>query len=86
MKIRHYGFLSSRARPELKEQQLQMGSVPLPQKQKDWKTIAKEKLDFDVEVCPCCKTGRMITLLSFDAHGPPLSLLEKVNKQQSSKQ
>ncbi|WP_153799499.1 hypothetical protein [Foetidibacter luteolus] len=31
-----------------------------------------EKFHFDVEQCPCCKTGKMITLLSFGANGPPL--------------
>ena len=33
--------------------------------------IAKEKLNYDAGLCPCCKKGRMITLLHFDANGPP---------------
>ena len=31
----------------------------------------KQKLNYDADLCPCCKKGRMITLLHFDAHGPP---------------
>jgi Putative transposase/Transposase zinc-binding domain len=77
MKIRHYGFLASRARPKLKMQQMQMGIIPQCKKESDWKIIAKEKLNFDVEQCPSCKTGRMVTLLSFDANGPPLQILKK---------
>jgi hypothetical protein len=75
-KIRHYGFLSNRSKPRLKMQQMQMGIIIQPKKKKDWKDIAKEKLHFDVEQCPCCKTGKMISLLSFDAHGPPLWLMK----------
>ena len=43
MKIRHYGFLSNRARAELKVQQAQLDVVIQPDKKKDWKEIAKEK-------------------------------------------
>ncbi|MGV3530214.1 MAG: IS91 family transposase [Flavisolibacter sp.] len=81
MKIRHYGFLSSRARPQLRMQQIEMGVMAAPPKNKDWQTIAKEKLDFDVEQCPCCKTGKMITLLSFAAHGPPPWALKVIEQQ-----
>ena len=83
-KIRHYGFLSNRARPHLKMQQMKMGIVVKPKEKKDWKEIAKEKLHFDVDDCPCCKTGKMISLLSFDAHGPPLWILKKWNAQQQN--
>lgn len=82
MKIRHYGFLSSRARPRFVMQQMRMGMVPKPPKKRDWKVIAKEKLDFDAEQCPCCKTGKMITLLTFSAHGPPQWALQKIRQQQ----
>ena len=81
MKIRHYGFLSSRARPQLRMQQTEMGVTPARPKNKDWQTIAREKLDFDVEQCPCCKTGKMITLLSFAAHGPPQWALKVIEQQ-----
>lgn len=81
-KIRHYGFLSSRCRPRLKMQQMQMGAVPLQKIKKDWKNITKEKLHFDVEECPCCKTGKMIMLLSFDANAPPAWWMTKWKTQQ----
>ncbi len=81
-KIRHYGFLSSRCRPRLKMQQMQMGIVPQQKVKQDWKIITKEKLHFDVEQCPCCKTGKMITLLSFGANGPPCDMMAQWKTQQ----
>jgi hypothetical protein len=83
MKIRHYGCLSGRARPRLKMQQMQMGIIPQAKKNKDWKTITKEKLHYDADQCPCCKKGKMITLLSFDAHGPPPEIMKKWQQQQA---
>jgi hypothetical protein len=88
-KIRHYGFLSNRSKPRLKMQQIQMGIAVKPKEKKDWKTLTKEKLHFDADVCPCCKTGKMIAVLSFpacrrgsEAHGPPLWLMKKLSEQQ----
>ncbi len=81
-KIRHYGFLSNRSKSRLKMQQMQMGIIPRSTTKQDWKTITKEKLHFDVEQCPCCKTGKMITLLTFDANAPPLWLMKKWQVQQ----
>ena len=69
-KIRHYGFLSNRSSQVFKQQQLQMGIVIKPQIT-DWKTIAKEKLHFNADECPCCKKGKMMEVLSFDNNGPP---------------
>ena len=83
MKIRHYGFLSNRARAELKVQQVQLDVAVQTDRKKDWKEIAKEKLNFDAEQCPCCKTGRMQTILIFEAHAPPpLWLMKKYKEQQ----
>ena len=77
-KIRHYGILSSRAKPKLKMQQMKMGisivkkeKQDLPDRQTGWKEITKTKMGFDVDACPCCKTGRMKTILNFAAHAPP---------------
>jgi hypothetical protein len=72
-KMRHYGFLSNRNSAKLCMQQMQMGIIlqPKQQRKKEWKEVAKEKLNYDVDVCPCCKVGRMITIMAFDAHGPP---------------
>lgn len=79
-KIRHYGFLSNRCGQSFKQQQMQMGITPLKQTS-DWKIIAKEKLHFDVDQCPCCKKGKMKELLSFDNNGPPAWLLRKLQLQ-----
>lgn len=78
MKIRHYGILSSRVKPTLKMQQMKMGVLLVKKEKKDWKEITKTQLGFDVEACPCCKTGRMIRVMSFDANAPPLKLNNKV--------
>jgi len=40
-------------------------------KKLSWKTIAKQNLNYDADLCPCCKKGKMITILHFDANGPP---------------
>ena len=84
MKIRHYGILASRTKPKLKMQQMKMGILIVKKEKKDWKEITKTQLGFDVEACPCCKTGRMIRVMSFDANAPPFKsnnlLLIKTNK------
>lgn len=71
MKIRHYGILASRVKPQLKIQQMKMGIIIRPKVKRDWKEITKTKLHFDVEACPCCKTGKMIRIATFQAHAPP---------------
>ena len=61
-KIRYYGFLANTKTAMLRVQQKEMGmAVSVPVK-KDWKTIAREKMHFDVEECPCCKKGKMMTI------------------------
>lgn len=70
MKIRHYGFLANRSRKKLELQQMKMGIVREKKKKINWKEIAKTKLNFDSEVCPCC-SGKMKTVLTFLANAPP---------------
>lgn len=74
-KIRYYGFLASRNKPKLRIQQFLQGMSPAKAEKPNWKQICKEKLNFDVEACPCCKAGKMIRLLSFEANAPPLEYL-----------
>jgi hypothetical protein len=87
MKIRHYGILSSRTKPKLRMQQMKMGVIVIEKEKqgktekKGWKELSKEKLGFDVEKCPCCKTGKMVRILSFDAHAPPLHYMELIKMQ-----
>jgi hypothetical protein len=75
MKIRHYGILSSRFKPRLKMQQMKMGVCIVKKEKMSWQQIARQVMGFDVEQCPCCKKGRMITILFFGAHGPPAMTL-----------
>lgn len=75
MKIRHYGILASRVKPILRMQQMQMGVLIQNIEKADWKEITKSKLNFDVDACPCCKTGKMIRILSFNANAPPNEFL-----------
>jgi hypothetical protein len=80
VKIRHYGFLSNRGKQKLKIEQMKTGisSFNARCKEKiDYKEITKNQLGFDVEACPCCKTGRMITILQFEANAPPLKINDK---------
>jgi len=83
-KMRHYGFLSNRNVANLGMKQMQMGIIPQPKqkKKKEWKELAKEKLHYDVDLCPCCKTGKMVTLFAFDANGPPAWAAAKWHQQQ----
>jgi hypothetical protein len=73
-KIRYYGFMANVHSSLLQVQQREMGAAAMPSKELkklSWKVIAKQKLNYDADLCPCCKKGRMNTLLHFDANGPP---------------
>lgn len=86
-KMRYYGFLSNRNAATFGMQQMQMGIIPHPKQKvkKEWKEVAKEKLHYDADACPCCKTGRMITILAFEAHGPPAWVVSKQLQQAAAK-
>ena len=51
----------------------------------NYKEITKNQLGFDIYQCPCCKTGRMITVLQFGANAvlvnmpnpPPINIQHK---------
>ena len=73
-KIRYYGFMANVHSALLQVQQKEVGVATQTGKETkklSWKTIAKQKLNYDVDLCPCCKKGKMITLLHFDANAPP---------------
>lgn len=75
VKMRHYGFLSNRGKEKLKAEQLRLGKVPRIKNQKtDYKEITKNVLGFDIDACPCCKTGRMIRVLQYSANAPPIKI------------
>ena len=71
VKIRHYGFLSSRTKVKLKIHQMKVGKLPDKTVKLTYSEITKSQLGFDVEQCPCCKTGKMIIVMQFGANSPP---------------
>lgn len=85
VKMRHYGLLASRNKQKLKMLQLKMGIIPIKKVKADWKEITKTKLNFDIDACPCCKTGKMIRILSFDANAPPIDFIKKLMLKNSIK-
>ena len=68
-RIRHYGILSSALKKDIiPTLQQQLGKPQLPEKPKP---VHRQ--------CPVCKTGQMVTLLTFTARGPPPAwVLEKL--------
>lgn len=78
MKIRHYGILASRVKPKLKLLQMMMGVLKPKKEKTDWKEITKTQMGFDVDACPCCKTGKMQRVMSFNAHAPPPNINNKL--------
>ena len=77
VKIRHYGFLSSRAKEKLKIHQLKEGILPKNTTKLSLAEITKTNLGFDIEQCPCCKTGKMIIVQQFAANAPPKHINDK---------
>jgi hypothetical protein len=65
MKMRHYGFLSNRGKEKLKIEKLKGGKIRIEKVKIDFKEITKTKLGFDIDACPRCKTGKMITISQF---------------------
>jgi len=82
-KIRYYGFMSNVHSALLQVQQKEMGvkmqtgfhsidgEGKVEAKKLSWKVIAKQKLNYDIDLCPCCKKGTMVTLFHFKANAPP---------------
>jgi hypothetical protein len=72
MKIRHDGILSSRNKPKLKALKITPG-IDREEAATDYKHITLTKLGYDIDQCPCCKSGKMVRLLNFSANAPPLA-------------
>jgi hypothetical protein len=64
-------FLSSRAKVKLKIHQLKEGILTKSTTKLSYAEITKTNLGFDIEQCPCCKTGKMIIFMQFGANSPP---------------
>lgn len=71
VRIRHYGILSSyHKKLTLAQLQQSLGRVQL----KEWQPLQHR-------MCPVCKKGKLVTLTTFTARGPPAYWMEKLRKQ-----
>lgn len=72
-RIRHYGMIASRNKTTLLvEAGRQLGVRITKTEKKDWKTIASERLNFEPQACPHCKTGKLVTIQEIrPQRGPP---------------
>jgi len=71
VRIRHYGILSSYHKKfTLTQLQQRLGRVQL-----------KERQPLQHQLCPVCKKGKLVTLTTFTARGPPGYWMEKLRKQ-----
>ena len=80
VRIRHFGLLSTTKRDQWRELQQAFGIiVPELKVKKDWKQISRELLQFDPDLCPCCKIGKMITIeVLLPSRAPPdISLINQ---------
>ena len=73
-RMRHYGILASRNKArELNLAKADLGEAPWEKQEPEWKTIARERLGFDVDLCPKCKKGVMeVVEVLMPVRGPPL--------------
>jgi hypothetical protein len=85
VRIRHFGLLAAKNRPQLRELQLNQGMVvSLIREAKDWKQVCREHLSYDPDLCPHCKKGKMITVERLDpARGPPVEVALKRYKKRN---
>ncbi len=72
VRIRHYGMLATAKRKQLRQLQMAFGIVvPEKNEKKNWKDICREHLNYNPDICPCCKKGRMLTIDVFLPGRPP---------------
>ena len=77
VKIRHFGILSSRSVNRLHAAKcIMLGqevTIRERKPKKNWKLVCTGKLNFDPDLCPCCKKGKMVTkeFLERPMRGPP---------------
>lgn len=76
VRIRHYGFLSCRKKPLLRGLQQQMGLTAEKKEKLPWQEICKLRLGFDIETCPCCGKGKMVTTQRWlPGRSPPMNII-----------
>lgn len=76
VRIRHFVFLSSRAKPRVLPLLLgQLGKEFVPLSRQEKRQQARTRLGPDLITCPCCKTPTLVTVCCFIRAGPmPKSL------------
>jgi len=77
--IRHFGILSATRKREYRELQISLGITPSVTNKKksriSWKTICREHLGYDPDLCPHCKKGKMVVFERFiPGRGPPFAI------------
>jgi hypothetical protein len=80
VRIRHYGFLSCRKKSVLHELQRQLGLTPAKPEKLSWQRISTLRLGYNVDICPCCSKGTMVTIERWlPGRSPPfiLKIIEK---------
>jgi hypothetical protein len=71
VRIRHFGFLSSRAKPRLLPLLLgQLGKAFVPLSREEKRQQATTRLGLDLITCPCCKTPTLVRVYCFIRAGP----------------
>lgn len=75
VRIRHYGFLASRNKPNQLNLAKELLKQPRWQKIKySWAAIAKDKLNYNPLQCPNCKMQTMMIITIIEPErGPPVS-------------
>ncbi len=71
VRIRHFGFLSSRAKAKLLPLLMgQLGKAFAPLSREEKRQQARARLGLDLSTCPCCKSPTMLTVCCFIRAGP----------------
>lgn len=79
VKIRHYGFLSSRRKatelPALQGKEVNISTAETtPAPRLTWQEVCRQRLKYDPEQCPCCQSGRMKTIETILPRSPPTAI------------
>lgn len=79
VRIRHYGFLAPSAGPQLQVLQA-FFQIPVRTKKKEkkgWKQVYKERFGKDPDLCPVCKTGKMLPVAILSTgRSPPFGIMK----------
>jgi len=87
VKIRHYGFLSSRRKstelPALKgindqPTPSEKNQQPEPKHKPTWQEVCRQRFKFDPQTCPCCPKGKMKTIETILPRSPPYKIEKRL--------